>query len=229
MPQDGGWDETSSSYRYRVRDPGKFQEGSFRTISMGDSGVKGVVGRLEGQTTMTLQSLIFPKDKFTAQQARKWVSEHPDAVKRRWQETVTQADAKIYKVEDVDEELGVVFGWGYTNAQVTKDGRQPVFDSHNAIIEDIDLERACYDFVAEARGMDQQHDWERAGDLVECAFIDDRKLEAMFPGQPKPYGWRGMWVGFRPHSDEVLQKFKDGEYAMFSIGGTAEIEVIDDA
>lgn len=41
-----GPDETSSSYRFRQRDPGDFQRGSFRTIELTD-GVKAVVGKLK--------------------------------------------------------------------------------------------------------------------------------------------------------------------------------------
>jgi DNA adenine methylase len=39
-----GVDETESSWRFRQRDPGDFQEGSFRTISLAD-GVKAVIGK----------------------------------------------------------------------------------------------------------------------------------------------------------------------------------------
>ena len=40
-------DETSSSFRFRQRDPGDFKKGSFRTFSM-TTGVKAVAGRLKG-------------------------------------------------------------------------------------------------------------------------------------------------------------------------------------
>lgn len=37
-------DETSTSFRFRQRDPGDFQRGSFRTITL-DRGVSAVIGR----------------------------------------------------------------------------------------------------------------------------------------------------------------------------------------
>ncbi len=42
----GKVDETEKSFRLRQRDPGEFQDGSFRTIDITD-GVKGVIGRLK--------------------------------------------------------------------------------------------------------------------------------------------------------------------------------------
>lgn len=62
----------------RVVSPGRFQEGSFRVIQIGDkdSGIKAIVGRLKGEKTATVQSYRFDKDKFTAAEAKKWLSEH---------------------------------------------------------------------------------------------------------------------------------------------------------
>lgn len=83
MPTGGGWDETENSFRYRVKDPEKFQDGSFRTIDITD-GVKAVIGRLKGEKTTTVQSVIFSKDKFkTLDKAKKWLNEHPD-LKEKW-------------------------------------------------------------------------------------------------------------------------------------------------
>lgn len=42
-------DETDSSYRYRQKEPGRFQPGSFRTIQLTE-GVKAVIGRLKRRT-----------------------------------------------------------------------------------------------------------------------------------------------------------------------------------
>lgn len=73
-------DVTENTIRMRVRDPGDFQEDSFRTISIDKSGgIQAVIGRLEGETSTTVQSYIFDKDKWTVERARKWVSEHKKA------------------------------------------------------------------------------------------------------------------------------------------------------
>lgn len=69
---------TENTIRIRVRDPGDFEDDSFRTINIGDSdsGIQAVVGKLDGETTMTIQSYIFSKDKFTVDKAQAWVDEH---------------------------------------------------------------------------------------------------------------------------------------------------------
>lgn len=81
-------DVTENTIRIRVRDPGSFQEGSFRTINIGDAdnGIQAVIGRLEGETTTTIQSYIFDKDKWTVERARAWV----DAHKQAWVVLVTE-------------------------------------------------------------------------------------------------------------------------------------------
>jgi HK97 family phage prohead protease len=75
-------DVTENTIRMRVRDPGAFQEGSFRTVNIGDkgNGISAVMGRLKGETTMTIQSYIFDKSKWTVERARKWVDSHKGLV-----------------------------------------------------------------------------------------------------------------------------------------------------
>jgi len=73
-------DVTENTIRIRVRDPGSFQEGSFRTITIDKSGgIQAVIGRPKGKETTEVQSYIFDKDKWDVERARKWVSEHKKA------------------------------------------------------------------------------------------------------------------------------------------------------
>jgi len=66
-------EESENSIRIRVKDPGAFEEDSFRT----DRGIQAVVGRLKGETTTTIQSYIFSKAKdWTIASANAWVKEH---------------------------------------------------------------------------------------------------------------------------------------------------------
>ena len=72
-------EETEETIRIRVKEPGGFQEDSFRTISIDkDRGIQAVIGRLEGETTTTIQAYIFSKDKedWTIVTAQAWVDEH---------------------------------------------------------------------------------------------------------------------------------------------------------
>ncbi len=67
----------------RIRDPGDFQENSFRRIQAGSRG-KGardgkrlsiIVGRLKGQRTTTAQSFRYPINTWTEAQAREHCKE----------------------------------------------------------------------------------------------------------------------------------------------------------
>jgi HK97 family phage prohead protease len=71
-------DVTENTIRIRVRDPGDFQEGTFRTISIGDedSGIQATVGKLEGEEDMTVQAYVFDREKWDVDAAQKWVDEH---------------------------------------------------------------------------------------------------------------------------------------------------------
>lgn len=74
---------TGNSIRIRVRNPGTFQEGSFRTITLDeDRGIKAVIGRPKGKTTTATQTYIFDKEKWTPAEAQKWVDEHKKGSKK---------------------------------------------------------------------------------------------------------------------------------------------------
>lgn len=82
--QKPGWDETGTSFRFRVREPGLFQDGSFRTVPIkrDKPRVNSVMGRLKGEDTLKVQSLIFPKeDNWDLTSAKTWLNEHEDLKK----------------------------------------------------------------------------------------------------------------------------------------------------
>jgi HK97 family phage prohead protease len=73
------WEQTENEIRHRERDPGDFQEGSFRRIPFKRSKprVFAVIGHLKGETTTTVQSLRFPKDDgWTMEKAKAWHKDH---------------------------------------------------------------------------------------------------------------------------------------------------------
>jgi hypothetical protein len=78
-----GWDESDNQWRYRVREPSEFKEGSFRTVSITE-GVSSVMGKLSESEddTMTIQALRFSKDVFEeVQSAKDWLGEHSEMTK----------------------------------------------------------------------------------------------------------------------------------------------------
>lgn len=77
-----GLDETSTSFRNRIREPGLFNQGSFRTITIQQSPlVRGVVGKLKNKDKPSdptlLQTLIFPKSAgWTRSKVQDWLKSH---------------------------------------------------------------------------------------------------------------------------------------------------------
>lgn len=72
-------DVTDQYIRIRQRDPDDFEEDSFRTITLSEQdGIRAVIGRLKGQDSTTVQSYLFDKDKWTTEEAEKWVREHKE-------------------------------------------------------------------------------------------------------------------------------------------------------
>lgn len=86
---------TEKYIRIRVKDPGAFQEDSFRTITLSaEEGIKAIVGRLEGENKTTVQSLLFDKEKWTEERAKAWAESHKEnksAIAEWLLETVYQA------------------------------------------------------------------------------------------------------------------------------------------
>lgn len=92
---------TENTIRIRVREPSDFQEDSFRTITIGDEddGIQAVIGRLDGETSTTVQAFVFDKEKFTVAEAQEWVDEHE-------KQTVPVEAEKAEPEAASDEEIG---------------------------------------------------------------------------------------------------------------------------
>lgn len=56
-------------------DPSRFEPESMRSKDLG-GGIRLIIGKLKGQTTMTTQAVRFDKDKFTPEEARAWLKKH---------------------------------------------------------------------------------------------------------------------------------------------------------
>jgi len=107
----------------RVREPGDFSPNSFRTKDLAP-GVSVILGKLKGgDGAMTAQAYRFDRGKFTAAEARKWLSDH--GVKHRSFEAATgtareasEGDKDVRWFREsvysspvrVDAEAGVIYG-----------------------------------------------------------------------------------------------------------------------
>jgi hypothetical protein len=68
--------ERKNYHSARVRDPGEFQQKSFRTKTLPGSDVLIVIGRLKGKTTTTRQTYLFPKEKYTIAEVKAWLKKN---------------------------------------------------------------------------------------------------------------------------------------------------------
>lgn len=116
------------------------------------------------------------------------------------------------------EEIEQRLVFGYANVTMQEDGTLP-FDYQGDIIPTEVLEAAAYNFVLNKGLADQEHRYgSEAGWLVESMMFTKAKMEALgIPEGILPEAW---FVGFYIPDPDVYAKVKDGEYNMFSIGGT---------
>lgn len=71
---------TEQYLRYRQVEPNKFDEKSFRTVTLSPSkGIKSIVGKIKGTKTTTIQSYLFNKSRWTDKTAKVWLDEHSSA------------------------------------------------------------------------------------------------------------------------------------------------------
>jgi hypothetical protein len=125
---------------------------------------------------------------------------------------------RVVQIAKITPERQLVFGW--LSVAVDKDGNT-VEDLHEDMIPADELEGAAYEFVLIHRNAGEMHErMSGIGRLVESFCTTPEKLAAMeIPEGILPAcGW---WVGFKIDDPEVWTKVRSGEYAAFSIGGTA--------
>jgi len=91
------WDDSETEVRYRVKNPELFEQDSFRTIAIKEDkpSINAVIGKLIGEESTTIQSLVFSKDEGrTLEDAKTWVEEHPD-IKAIGEEDVPLPDETV--------------------------------------------------------------------------------------------------------------------------------------
>lgn len=135
-------------------------------------------------------------------QARKWLDDIGDS---------SDPFAIEVKVEKVDAELGIVFGYAIVCTQ--KDDRY--FDLHDDHIPESAMLNATAKYMSGSRIAKDMHKGDPCGQVV-YGFpmtVDIAKSLNITIERS------GFIVGMRPDSAEMLAKFRSGEYTGFSIGG----------
>lgn len=120
-------------------------------------------------------------------------------------------------VAKVDKGNRLVVGWG----MVCKKAGEPYYDTDNQHFpEDLTI-KAWIDFMKEARVHKAMHSGDQVGEVV---FAFPATEEFMKSLGMKLGDQSGMLVGVQVADDGVLEKFYDGTYKGFSVGGSATFE-----
>lgn len=91
----GGLDITDNLIRVRQVEPSEFDKKTLRTIRI-TSGIKAITGRKTGETSTTIQSLLFDKKKFTPEKVKSWLAKH----KEKFSQAITLEEQKASLFQD---------------------------------------------------------------------------------------------------------------------------------
>lgn len=125
------------------------------------------------------------------------------------------------EVLKIDDELGIVFGWGI----VCTEKGEPYFDTQGDHITEDAMMKATSDFMYELRAAGEMHARDNDGNAIHKGVIVHSmpltvELAKVFGIEIEKSGWI---IGMKPDKD-MLEKFKDGTYKGFSIGGDRGID-----
>ena len=89
-------DETENEFRYRLKEPGMFVEGMFKSKTLPKPGLRLIVGRLKSdpEGSAVAQSIRFDKKNWDRSEAMAWVNEH--------KEQFTIEPAGLFSIKDVE-------------------------------------------------------------------------------------------------------------------------------
>ena len=124
-------------------------------------------------------------------------------------------------VVKVDDTLGLVMGYAIIS---TREG-EPYFDSQGDHIPEASMLEASVDFMKNSRVAKEMHQGEEKGSVL-FAWPLTEEIAKAFGIQTST---TGLMIAMLPDNEEVLEKFKSGEYTGFSIGGSRiEDEEVED-
>ena len=117
--------------------------------------------------------------------------------------------SRYCKVAGVSK-LGLVFGWAIVS---TQDG-EPYFDTQGDYAPAEAVMEAAADFMKQSREARGMHGTENEGSVLFALPVTAEVCEALGMESKR----EGLVIGMKP-SAAMLEKFKDGTYSGFSIGG----------
>lgn len=124
-----------------------------------------------------------------------------------------ETTAEVLKVND---EQGIVFGWGI----ICTEKGENYFDTQGDHIPDATMFKATSEFMYDVRAAGEMHARHADGKAVHKGIIVHsmpltKELADIFSIKTERTGWM---IGMKPDAD-MLDKFRDGTYTGFSIGG----------
>lgn len=126
---------------------------------------------------------------------------------------MTDDVVKAYgEVTKVDAELGLVFGF----AIVCKQDGEEYFDTQGDHIPEDAMLAAAADFMENSRVAKDMHAGDQIGGVTFAFPLTEDIAKAMGLGEVAK---TGLMIAMKPDDEEVLNKFRLGEYTGFSIGG----------
>ncbi len=123
-------------------------------------------------------------------------------------------------ISKVDEKRRLAIGWAYIAS--TPDGGVVVYNTGDVVDDPVELEKAAYRFVRDARRGGEMHQTQdgvpiQVADMVESFVTTPDKIMKMgIDPNGVPVGW---WVGWKVNDNKVWDKVMDGTYGSFSIHG----------
>jgi hypothetical protein len=114
------------------------------------------------------------------------------------------------RIAKVDDSLGLVFGWGI----ICTENGEPYFDLQGDHIPVDAMLKSTTDFMLHSRATDEMHDNVAKGVTVH-SFPMTTDIADSYGMTTEREGWM---IAVDP-GEEILAKFRSGEYTGFSIGG----------
>lgn len=112
--------------------------------------------------------------------------------------------------------LGLVFGW----AIVCKERGHPYFDTQGDHIPEDSMLKAATDFMMHKRDLKVMHKGKRVGTVVFAWPVTKDIAKAMGLDGTRT----GLMIGVKPDNPTIMDRFRDGQYTGFSIGGNRLID-----
>lgn len=120
----------------------------------------------------------------------------------------------VVTIAKVSDELGIVFGY----AIISKIDGQEYYDTQGDHIPEDVMLKAAADFMVNGAVAKEMHVGGVKGRVVFAWPMTEDIMKSMGISASQT----GLMIGMKPDNPDMLQKFKDGTYSGFSIGGRGE-------